>query len=88
MKCVKAASKTRQAGWLGATLPIIEHGILSKGGCHALHRKLKRLVMLYDAAVRKNCGELVPYPLPPGTTLWHPHIPRTAAQYMASIEGV
>lgn len=34
------------------------------------------------------CGEMVPVILPEGSMKWHPPIPRSEGQWMASVEGV
>ena len=35
-----------------------------------------------------DCGVLVPRKLAPDATIWHPAIPCSEGQYMASVEGV
>lgn len=40
------------------------------------------------AVVCENCGEVVPNPLPDDAKIWHPWVPRSDGEYMASVEGV
>lgn len=44
--------------------------------------------MIRNDVVCENCGEIVPDPLPLGTKIWHPHVPRSEGEYMAGVEDV
>ena len=44
--------------------------------------------MKYEPVICEGCGQLVPDPLPDGAEIWHPWVPRSEGQWMASVEGV